>query len=76
MLLSEPRQCIREFTVRSIARLKRRLKLLGITQEAVAREARVDRTMVNHVLAGRANSRFVRDAAERLIGQVNGRRVG
>lgn len=51
----------------TLARFKRRLKRLGITQDAVAREANVTRPMVNHVLNGRAKSRKVMAAAERLM---------
>lgn len=52
----------------NIPRLKRRLKALGITQDAVAREAMVTRPMVNHVLNRRFKSRRVIAAAERLLG--------
>ncbi len=51
----------------TLARLKRRLKAHGITQDRIAVEADVDRTMVNHVLNGRARSRFVMEAIERLL---------
>jgi transcriptional regulator with XRE-family HTH domain len=59
----------REFTVNSttVAQLKKRLKLLGITQDRIAKEAGVTRTMVNKVVNGRATSRRVRYTIERLI---------
>jgi transcriptional regulator with XRE-family HTH domain len=57
----------RELTVSQVALLKRRLKRLGISQDAVARESNVGRPMVNHVLNGRAKSRKVIAAAERLM---------
>lgn len=50
-----------------LAHLKRRVKRAGITQERIAREARVDRTMVNKVLNGRAKSRPVLFVIERLL---------
>lgn len=60
----------REFTVNrttKVTQLKRRLKRRGITQEQVAREAKVDRTMVNKVLNARAKSRPVTFVIERLL---------
>jgi len=51
----------------SLARLKRQLKSLGITQDRIADEANVTRPMVNHVLNGRAKSRKVIAACERLL---------
>lgn len=53
----------------SLARLKRRLKRYGITQEAVAAEAKVTRTMVNKVINGRAKSRPVLWVIERLLAE-------
>jgi orotate phosphoribosyltransferase-like protein len=55
--------------VNNIAWFKRRLRDSGITQQDVADEAKVHRTMVNHVLNQRAKSRKVIAAAERLLGR-------
>jgi len=57
---------------RTIRRLKRQLKEAGITQDALAAEANVGRTLVCHVLAGRAKSRNVLTTAKRLLGQKVG----
>lgn len=59
----------RELTVsqRALGRLKRRLKRMGISQDAVADESNVSRPMVNHVLNGRAKSRKVIAACQRLL---------
>ena len=64
----------REFTVSqtALARLKRRLKRLGITQDEIADEINVTRPMVNHVLNGRAKSRKVLAACERLVVERRG----
>lgn len=51
----------------SLARLKRKLKRHGITQDEVAREAGVGRTLVVHVLAGRAKSANVVATVKRLL---------
>jgi predicted XRE-type DNA-binding protein len=61
----------REFTVsqQALGRLKRRLKRWGISQNQIAREINVTRPMVNHVLNGRAKSRKVIAACERLLAQ-------
>jgi transcriptional regulator with XRE-family HTH domain len=66
----------RELTVSqtAISRLKRKLKRLGISQEAVADESNVSRPMVNHVLNGRAKSRKVIAACQRLLANSNGRK--
>lgn len=58
-----------EFTLnkKDIARLRRTAKTFNITQDAIAREARVDRTMVSKVFNYHAKSRPVLDAAQRLI---------
>ncbi len=50
-----------------MGRLKRRLKRMGISQDAVADESNVSRPMVNHVLNGRAKSRKVIAACQRLL---------
>lgn len=50
-----------------LARLKRQLKSARITHDRVAAEARVGRTLVVHVLAGRAKSANVIATAERLL---------
>jgi orotate phosphoribosyltransferase-like protein len=55
--------------VNNIAWFKRQLRNSGITQQDVADEAKVHRTMVNHVLNQRAKSRKVIAAAERLLGR-------
>jgi transcriptional regulator with XRE-family HTH domain len=52
---------------KTITKLKRQLKRAGISQERVALEANVTRTMVNHVVNGRARSRRVLFAIERLL---------
>jgi transcriptional regulator with XRE-family HTH domain len=59
----------REFTVsqQALGRLKRRLRRLGISQNQVAKEINVTRPMVNHVLNGRAKSRKVIAACQRLV---------
>ena len=49
---------------RTLARLKRRLRKRGYTQEQVAQAAGVTRTMVNHVINGRARSQRVLDVME------------
>jgi seryl-tRNA synthetase len=49
--------------------LKRRLREAGISQDAVARAAAVTKAMICHVLAGRAVSRPVIEAAERLLAE-------
>jgi hypothetical protein len=61
-----------ELTVsqRNIARLKTQLKKARITHDRVAREANVTRTMVVHVLSGRAKSSKVIAAAERLLDEA------
>jgi hypothetical protein len=46
-----------------------RLHARGITQQRVAEAANVSRSLVSHVLAGRAQSRNVVEAAERLLSQ-------
>jgi transcriptional regulator with XRE-family HTH domain len=51
----------------SLVRLKRQLQRHGITQDRIADEANVSRTMVNHVVNGRAKSRKVMAAIERLL---------
>ena len=50
-----------------LAHLKLRVKRAGLTQDRIAREAKVDRTMVNKVLNGRAKSRPVIFVIERLL---------
>jgi len=54
-------------TPQTLARLKAALQRHGITQQAVAVEAKVGRQSVCHVFAGRAVSRNVVDAARRLL---------
>ena len=54
---------------RTLLRLKRQLHRRRITQDQIAWEARVHRTMVNHVLNGRARSRHVMAAIETLLGE-------
>lgn len=58
-----------ELTVsqRTIAKIKRQLKRAGISQDEVAVAADVTRTMVNHVVNGRAKSRKVIEAIDRLL---------
>jgi transcriptional regulator with XRE-family HTH domain len=53
----------------TLARLRRRLKRLGISQKAVAQEAGVSKFLVSHVLAGRAKSANVVAAALRLLAE-------
>lgn len=50
-----------------LSRLKRQLKRAGISHARVAVEAHVGRTLVTHVLAGRAKSKNVVATAERLL---------
>lgn len=57
-------------STRTLARLKRHLKRLGITQDRVAAQAGVTRTHVSHVLAGRFTSAPVLDAARGLIAEA------
>lgn len=59
---------------RFIARLKAELKRLRITHDQVAAEARVHRTTVVNVLAGRMKSSNVVGAAGRLIAEAKARR--
>jgi transcriptional regulator with XRE-family HTH domain len=51
----------------TLARLKKQLKARGITHERVAEAAGVGRTLVVHVLAGRAKSANVVATAKRLL---------
>lgn len=53
----------------NVARLKRQLKRARITQDVVAARAGVTRTMVVHVLAGRAKSAKVVAAAIGLLAE-------
>lgn len=50
--------------------LKSDLRRLGITQQEVADEAKVDRTFVCHVLAGRYKSKYVQAAIRRLLARA------
>lgn len=54
----------------TVARLKRKLHAVGITQQRVAETAGVDKTHVCHVLAGRAKSANVVRMAKRLIAEA------
>lgn len=68
------------FTVNSrqdqtLARLKRRLKRLGITHDRIAAAAEVHRTMVVKVLSGHAKSAKVLDAAKRMVEEVAAERL-
>ena len=47
--------------------LKKRLKKKGVTQDALAKQAQVDRTTVTHWLAGRLVSRNVEDVVRRAV---------
>ena len=51
----------------TLARLKDKAKRLGITHDRIAAEAKVGRTLVVHVLAGRSKSANVVSTIERLI---------
>ncbi len=53
----------------TLTRLKRDLKRRGITQTQVAEAAAVGRTLVVHVLAGRAKSQNVVNTAKRLLAE-------
>ena len=53
----------------NLERLKRQLKRHRITQDAIADEADVTRTMVNHVINGRAKSRKVMAVMVRLLAE-------
>ena len=57
-------------STRTLARLKRNLKRLGITQDRVAAQAGVTRTHVSHVLAGRFTSAKVLETAGALIAEA------
>jgi hypothetical protein len=50
--------------------LKRQLKSRGITHDQVAQAASVGRTLVVHVLAGRAKSQNVVDTVKRLLAEA------
>jgi transcriptional regulator with XRE-family HTH domain len=50
-------------------RLKQQLKRARISQERIGDAAGVTRTMVNHVLNGRAKSQKVMAAIERLLAE-------
>lgn len=54
----------------TLARLKKQLKSRGITQDQVAQAAGVGRTLVVHVLAGRAKSQNVVDTVKRLLAET------
>lgn len=56
----------------TLVQLKKKLKRVRLTQDVIAREAKVDRTMVNHVLNGRAKSRPVMFVIERLLAECTG----
>jgi hypothetical protein len=60
---------------RFIARLKRELKLYGITHDQVAAAAIVHRTTVVNTLAGRMRSQNVVGAAERLLAEAKARQA-
>ena len=51
----------------ALAKLKGRLKAAGITHDEVATAASVGRTLVVHVLAGRAKSENVVQTIKRLL---------
>jgi transcriptional regulator with XRE-family HTH domain len=51
----------------TLQRLKRQLKKQGITHDQVASAANVGRTLVVHVLAGRAKSSNVVATVKRLL---------
>lgn len=55
---------------RTLARLKKQLKAHRITHDRVAKAADVGRTLVVHVLAGRAKSQNVIDTAKRLLAEA------
>jgi hypothetical protein len=52
---------------RDLARLKRSLQMLGLTQHQVARAARVSTSNVSNVLAGRYTSTHVIATAQQLV---------
>lgn len=54
----------------TLARLKREAKALRITHDRIAAEANVGRTLVVHVLAGRAKSANVVATVKRLIAEA------
>jgi len=51
----------------TLSRLKRQARRYGITHDQIAEAARVGRTLVSHVLAGRAKSANVIGTTRRLI---------
>ena len=60
----------------ALATLRARLKQQRISQDKVAKEAGVHRTMVSHYLAGRWGSERVAAAAAKLLSHSKGRRTG
>ena len=54
----------------TLLRLKRQAKVLRITHDRIAAEAHVGRTLVVHVLAGRAKSANVVATVKRLIAEA------
>lgn len=54
----------------TLARLKKQLKVHRITHDQVAQAANVGRTLVVHVLAGRAKSQNVVDTVKRLLAEA------
>lgn len=57
----------------TLLRLKRQAKQHGITHDRIAAEAGVGRTLVVHVLAGRAKSANVVATVKRLIAEAQAR---
>ena len=57
----------------NLARLRKGLRLHGVTQKRIAEEAQVTKFTVCHVLAGRAKSRRIIEIALRLLAEA---RVG
>jgi transcriptional regulator with XRE-family HTH domain len=54
---------------RTLQRLRKELKKKGITHDVVADAAGVKRTLVTHLLAGRAKSQNVLDTIKRLLAE-------
>ncbi len=54
------------------ARLRKRCRRAGVTQEAIAAEAHCTRTYVVHFFAGRRSPRAVELAIEKLLAKADG----
>jgi transcriptional regulator with XRE-family HTH domain len=62
--------------VTTLARLKRKLKRRGYTQEDLARLAGCHRTYINHFFAGRRTPRRLRVVLEAIASDIPEQRAG